>query len=226
PATPRSEARRRESLARAARFDVPVFEAECYADLTGSGARPPAMRALDADGRVVHIGSFSKTIAPALRLGYLVADWPLMSRILGVKSDGGSGALEQMVLARFCREYFDSNLARLRGVLEGKARALAASLHRHFGDTVRFVDPPGGIVLWMRAAEPVDTTRLFDIASRAGIALNPGAEWMTDAEAGRRWMRLCFAHPSPEVMEAGVARLGEVCRREFGVPAVPASAHR
>lgn len=225
-ATVMSEARRREILALAARFDVPVFEDECYADLTWSGARPPAMRALDADGRVVHIGSFSKTIAPALRLGYLVADWPLMSRILGVKSDGGSGALEQMVLARFCREYFDSNLARLRGVLEGKARALAASLHRHFGDTVRFVDPPGGIFLWMRAAEPVDTTRLFDIASRAGIALNPGAEWMTDAEAGRRWMRLCFAHPSPEVMEAGVARLGEVCRREFGVPAVPASAHR
>jgi 2-aminoadipate transaminase len=68
-ATVMSEARRREILALAARFDVPVFEDECYADLTWSGTRPPAMRALDADGRVVHIGSFSKTIAPALRLG-------------------------------------------------------------------------------------------------------------------------------------------------------------
>jgi 2-aminoadipate transaminase len=218
-ATVMSEARRREILAVAARFDVPVFEDECHADLTSSGVRPPALRALDGDGRVVHIGSFSKTIAPALRLGYFVADWPLMSRILGVKNDGGSGTLEQMVLAQFCREHFDANLARLRTVLQGKAQVLAESLRERFGDTVRFEAPPGGIFLWMQVADPVDTTRLYEAAGRAGIALNPGAEWMTDLEAGRRWMRLCFAHPSPGVIREGVSRLAEVCRQEFGVPA-------
>ena len=58
---------------------------------------------MDSSGRVIHIGSFSKTIAPALRLGYLVADWPLLSRILAVKSDAGSGALEQMVIGEYFR---------------------------------------------------------------------------------------------------------------------------
>jgi len=225
-ATVMSEARRRDILALVQRFGVPVFEDECYADLTWSGQRPKALRALCDDGRVVHIGSFSKTIAPALRLGYLVADWALLSRILAVKNDGGSGALEQMVLAQFCARHFDANLARLRAVLHGKAQVLAESLRRHFGDAVRFEMPAGGIFLWMQVAEPVDTTRLFEIAGRAGITLNPGAEWMTDAQAGRRWMRLCFAHPSPEQIREGVGRLAEVCRREFGVPALPTAAHR
>ena len=103
-ATVMSEARRAELLGLSQAYGVPIFEDECYADLVWDGKRPRALRGMAGNDRVIHIGSFSKTIAPALRLGYLVAGWPLMSRILGVKSDAGSGALEQMVLAEYCRD--------------------------------------------------------------------------------------------------------------------------
>ena len=88
-----SEARRRELLALAAQYGVPIFEDDCYADLTWDGERPPALYAMSDSGNVIHIGSFSKSIAPALRVGFIVAPWQIMSRMLALKTDAGSGAL-------------------------------------------------------------------------------------------------------------------------------------
>ncbi len=225
-ATVMSERRRREILDLATEFGVPIFEDECYADLVWGGTRPLAMRGLAGDDRVIHIGSFSKSIAPALRLGYLVADWPILSRILAIKSDCGSGALEQMVLAEYCDAHFDTHVRTLRRTLRRKVEALMDALAAEFGPAARFDDPAGGIFLWVTLPERVDTTRLAQAALQAGVSINPGAEWMTDTEGGRRRLRLCFAHPPEQVLRDGVARLAEVCRREFDVPAREARAHR
>src|SRR4249920_3472816 len=96
------EARRHEMLRLAHDYGVPIFEDDCYADLIWDGRRPPALHAMSQHRDVIHIGSFSKSIAPALRVGYIVADWDLIARMLAIKTDAGSGALEQMVLAEFC----------------------------------------------------------------------------------------------------------------------------
>ncbi len=225
-ATVMSLARRQQILDLAQEFGVPVFEDDCYADLTWDGQRPIAMRAMVNDDRVIHIGSFSKTIAPALRLGFVVAGWEVMSRILAIKTDGGSGALEQMTLAEYCPTHFDDHVRALRGVLRRKVTVMMEALREQFGDEVEFEDPAGGIFLWMRLPEGVDTKRLEQAAGPAGITLNPGAEWMTDAAGGRRRMRLCFAHPSEEVIREGVGRLAEICHREFGVPRREGRGHR
>jgi 2-aminoadipate transaminase len=84
----------------------------------------------------------------------------------------------------------------------------------------------GGIFLWVRLPDTVDTTRLTQLALQSGIAINPGAEWMTDVDAGRSRVRICFAHPTEQVIREGVARLAEVCHREFGVPSRDPIAHR
>ncbi len=224
-ATVMSEGRRAELLELSRAHGVPIFEDECYADLTWDGQRPRALRAMDNSDRVIHIGSFSKTIAPALRLGYLVAGWPLMSRILAIKSDAGSGALEQMVVAEYCRERFDAHVQALRQTLRRKLDALVAALREQFGVQAEFEIPAGGIFLWVKLPNSVDTTRLAQVALQAGIAFNPGAEWMTDVEAGKRRLRICFAHPAEQTLRDGVARLAQVCQSEFGVPA-PAGEHR
>ncbi|MCP5153051.1 MAG: PLP-dependent aminotransferase family protein [Ectothiorhodospiraceae bacterium] len=210
--------RRRAVLAAAAEYDIAIFEDECYADLVWSGERPPALRALDTDGRVVHIGSFSKSIAPALRTGYVVADWPVMSRLLACKSDGGSAALEQMVLAEFCARHFDAHVETLNQGLQVKLQALVDALGEQFGTAAEFTVPPGGIFLWLTLPAEVDTAALAPKALAEGIAYNPGPEWSTDAAPARHSLRLCFAHPSVEAIRDGVARLAEVCRRETGVP--------
>ena len=90
-----------EMLALAKEFNVPIFEDDCDADLIFDGTRPKAIHALDTEGRVVYCATFSKTTAPALRVGYLIAPWPLMGHILPLKTDAGSGALEQMMLAEY-----------------------------------------------------------------------------------------------------------------------------
>ncbi|HYL19234.1 MAG TPA: PLP-dependent aminotransferase family protein [Burkholderiales bacterium] len=221
-----SEARRTEVLRLSKAYGVPIFEDECYADLVWEGSRPPALRAMSDDDRVIHIGSFSKSIAPALRIGYLVAGWPVMSRILSIKSDGGSGALEQMVLAEYCAAHFDAHVVELRKALRRKLDVLADTLRVHFEDAAEFDYPAGGIFLWVKLPDAVDTTRLAQLALQAGVAINPGAEWMTDSEAGKTRVRICFAHASEQIMREGIATLADLCRREFGVPRIDGSAHR
>ncbi len=225
-ATVMSEARRAEVLKLSQAHGVPIFEDECYSDLVWTGERPRALRAMAGNDRVIHIGSFSKSIAPALRLGYLVAGWPLMSRILAIKNDGGSGALEQMILAEYCHEHFDAHVRELRKTLRRKCDTLIDALRTQFGAEAEFDDPAGGIFLWVKLPDAVDTTRLTQIASQAGVAINPGAEWMTDAGAGQKRVRLCFAHPSEQTIREGVATLATVCQREFGVPTRVANVHR
>lgn len=225
-ATVMSEARRAEILGLSAEYRVPVFEDECYSDLVWEGTRPRALYAMSDDDRVVHIGSFSKSIAPALRIGYLVAGWPLMSRILAIKSDGGSSAIDQMVLAEYCRDHFDSHVRALRKTLRRKLDVMIDALRTHFGEAAVFDDPAGGIFLWVTLPGNVDTTRLTQMALQSGVAINPGAEWMTDTTAGQTRLRLCFAHPPEQVIREGVATLAEICHREFAVPARSARAHR
>ena len=212
------EARRHELLRLAADYGVPIFEDDCYADLIWDGRRPPALHAMTTRRDVIHIGSFSKSVAPALRVGYIVAEWDLISRMLAIKTDAGSGALEQMVLAEFCAQHFATHVPALTRGLRRKLETLMEALAEQFGTAAEFDDPKGGIFLWVRLAEPVDTLKLYQAALAAGVALNPGPEWSTDKAFAKGRMRLCFAHPSHETIRAGVAALAEVCRKEFGVP--------
>jgi 2-aminoadipate transaminase len=212
------EARRIELLRLSQQYGVPIFEDDCYADLIWDGQRPPALHAMSRHGGVIHIGSFSKSIAPALRVGYIVAAWPQLARMLAIKSDAGSGALEQMVLGEYCRAHFDAHVPALTRALRAKLQTLMEALNEQFGTAAEFDEPRGGIFLWVKLPDVVDTRKLFQRALADGIAINPGAEWSTDAAHGRSRMRLCFANPSPEAIRAGIAALAEVCRREFGVP--------
>jgi 2-aminoadipate transaminase len=216
--------RRRELLRLAAAHGVPIFEDDCYADLVWSGERPPALYAMSEHGGVIYVGSFSKSIAPALRVGYIVAPWEVMSRTLALKTDGGTGAVEQMVLAEFCTANFSKHVPALRRSLRAKLVTLMEALEQHFGDAAQFDDPKGGIFLWVTLPESVDTLKLYQPSLAAGVAINPGPEWSVNKSRARNRLRLCFASPSHEEINQGVATLAEVCRREFGVPAPGASA--
>jgi 2-aminoadipate transaminase len=211
--------RRQELLRLAAAHGVPIFEDDCYADLIWSGERPPALYAMSKRSDVIHIGSFSKSIAPALRVGFIVAPWDVMSRMLALKTDAGSGALEQMVLAEFCTRHFSKHVPALRRGLRAKLETLMESLKENFGTAAEFDDPKGGIFLWVTLPDNVDTQKLYPLALAAGVAINPGAEWSVNKSHGRNRMRLCFASPTHEEIHQGVAALAEICRREFGVPA-------
>ena len=220
------ETRRVELLRLSAEYGVPVFEDDCYADLIWSGQRPPAIHALSKNGGVIHIGSFSKSIAPALRVGFIVAPWDVMSRMLALKTDAGSGALEQMVLATYCKPHFASHVPALAKVLRTKLDTLMEALNEQFGTAAEFEAPKGGIFLWVKLPDQVDTLKLYQAALAAGVAINPGPEWSTNKRQSGSRLRLCFGSPSHQQIREGVAVLAEVCRKEFGVPARSANVEK
>jgi 2-aminoadipate transaminase len=212
------ETNRAELLKLSEQYGVPIFEDDCYADLIWDGKRPPALYAMSKSANIIHIGSFSKSIAPALRVGFIVAPWAILSRMLALKTDAGSGALEQMVLAEYCAPHFSSHVPKLTRGLRAKLDTLMEALNEQFGTSAEFEDPKGGIFLWVKLPDNVDTLKLYQAALAAGVAINPGPEWCTDkAYAGSR-LRLCFASPSHDEIREGVAVLADICRKEFGVP--------
>jgi 2-aminoadipate transaminase len=218
-ATILDESRRATLLRLAGQYGVPVFEDDCYADLVWTGERPPALYAMSKAANVIHIGSFSKSIAPALRVGFIVAPWSIMSRMLALKTDAGSGSLEQMVLAEYCTAHFTEHLPVLRQGLRNKLTTLMDALAEQFGTAAEFEEPKGGIFLWVKLPEKVDTLKLYQSALAAGVSINPGPEWSTDKAHSISRIRLCFASPSHDEIREGIALLAEVCRKEFGVPA-------
>jgi 2-aminoadipate transaminase len=201
------ESRRAELLRLAQEYGVPVFEDDCYADLIWDGRRPPAIYGMSKHGGVIHIGSFSKSIAPALRVGFIVAPWEMLSRMLALKTDAGSGALEQMVLAEYCTPHFTTHVPELTRGLRAKLDTLMEALNEQFGTTAEFEEPKGGIFLWVKLPDNVDTLKLYQAALAAGVSINPGPEWSTNKAHANSRLRLCFASPSHEQIREGVAAL-------------------
>lgn len=218
--------RRHQMLDLAARYDCLIFEDDCYADLLWTGTRPPSIRALDAEAakaegranRVIYCGSFSKSLAPALRIGFIMADWPVLAQMMPLKTDGGTGALDQMVLAEFCKDHFAGHVTQLRGQLKAKCDATIQALEENFGTVAEYTVPLGGIFIWITLPDSVDTTKLAMEALKEGVAINPGAEWAVNGPDNRNRMRLCFGHPDESEIRDGIARLAAICHREFGVP--------
>jgi 2-aminoadipate transaminase len=211
---------RREHLLKLARaHGVPVFEDECYADLIWAGMEaPPALYAMDP-AQVIHIGSFSKTLAPALRSAYAVAPWPVLSRLVALKTDAGSASVEQMLVAEYFSKNFDSHVERLSGVLKEKLDVMVEAVEREFGSAAECFVPKGGIFLWIRLPPEVDVRKLVKPAADAGIAFNPGPEWAVEPETATSQLRLCFALPSKEEIREGVAAFARVCYEQTGIPA-------
>ena len=209
--------RRLAILALAKQYGMPIFEDECYADLLWQGGAPAAFYGL-APEQVIHIGSFSKSLAPALRVGYAVADWSVLSRLIAGKTDGGTGALDQMVIAEYFARHFDEHITALSKVLEDKLDCMVQAVEREFGTSVQIVRPEGGIFLWLKLPDRVDVTTLVKPAADAGLVFNPGPEWACNGDEARPYLRLCFALPSKATIAAGVKRLAQVCHEVTGIP--------
>jgi 2-aminoadipate transaminase len=220
--------RREALLALTHKHDVPVFEDECYADLTWDGSGPPSLYAMDPQ-QVVHIGSFSKTLAPSLRLGYVVAVPEVLSRLVALKreADSGTGALDQMVVAEYFSRNFGEHVGGLTQTLHDKLDAMVEAVEREFGTTVEKIwRPHGGIFLWLRLPDRVDVTKLVAPAAKAGVVFNPGPEWSCNPVTSKSHLRLCFALPSKEMIREGVAAFARVCYEETGIPQQSANIRR
>jgi 2-aminoadipate transaminase len=131
-----------------------------------------------------------------------------------------------MVLAEYCAPHFATHVTELTRVLRVKLDTLIEALNEQFGTAAEFEAPKGGIFLWVKLPDNVDTMKLYQSALKAGVAINPGPEWSVDKAYSTSRLRICFASPTLDEIREGIAILAEVCRNEFGVPTRSANVAR
>ena len=214
--------RRREMLRLSKEYQVPILEDDCYADLVFEGECEHAIRSLDDSNQVLHIGSFSKNLAPGIRLGYVVAPWQVLSQLLPLKGDIGTSNFGQMVTADFFNNHYEEHVETLRSGLRKKRDTMTAALREHFGPTVEPNHPRGGIYLWVKFPGNVDTRKPLAAAMQAGIGYNPGSDWAVypadDERNGNNYIRFCYALPTEDDVWKGIELLAKVFQREIGFP--------
>lgn len=214
-----SQAKRHQLIEVAQQYGVPIIEDDPYGFLMYDDQPLPPLRALDEE-RVIYLGSFSKILAPALRLGWMVAPVALIPKLTVVKEMGDleSSVLIQRAAATFLASgHFPDHLARLRSEYRLRRDTMLTALAEHFPEEARWTRPHGGMFIWVELPEQVDTAALLDTAmTQEKVAFIPGHAFGVEPGCGRNCMRLNFSNATPEKIEDGIARLGRVICDEIG----------
>ena len=210
---------RRDILTLAARYRLPVIEDETYRDLSFGPPPPPSLRELDEHGLVIQVGTFSKSLAVGLRLGWLVAPEAVVDQLTLVKQRCdlfGAGPFQLVAAEMVTRGIYDTHLATLRAEHARRCAAMERALERHLAPgTLAWRPVQGGLYLWARTGPGIDSRLLAQRALTAGVAIVPGEAFFADS-AGRHEFRLCFASNPREVIAVGIERLATVFTADDG----------
>jgi 2-aminoadipate transaminase len=200
---------RRSLAALAADHDVLVLEDDPYGLVRFEGVAPPTLYELDGGERVIHSSSFSKTVAPGVRVGYLVLPEALVERVeaLATSTYISPALLSQATVYEFVRRGgLARNLALVGSLLRARRDALLEGLERHLAGTgARWNRPEGGYFLWLELPDGVDSTRLLEAAD--GVTFVPGRDFFPRGGGGHSAARLAFSFASPAALAEAAARL-------------------
>lgn len=208
--------RRREALvALAASRRIPIVEDSPYRALRFAGEPEPSLKSLDPQN-VFAVGTFSKLLAPGLRIGWISGPRAMLARLARLKSDGGTCPLTQRIAVEFLGGGFQPLLDRARNAYKEHRDVMAAALRREIPDAT-FKVPMGGYYIWAKFPESVDTTELVERAWDQGVSLIAGPAFYatgTSAErdAPNRFIRLAFSRRTPNEIEEGVRLLAAAYR--------------
>jgi 2-aminoadipate transaminase len=198
----------------AAEYGVPVIEDDPYAPLRFRGDPIPPIKAHDNDGWVFYLGSFSKMLAPALRLGWMVAPADLMPRIVTLREsfDLESSTLYQRAVTEFVgKGLLEPHLEKIARVHGERCRVMLEALEEELSDIATWSRPEGGVFVWASLPQALDTAELFRRAIDKKVAYIPGGVFSVDGST-RNAVRLNFSNVEPAAIREGVARLANVIR--------------
>jgi GntR family transcriptional regulator/MocR family aminotransferase len=208
-------AARRQLLEVAARCGVPVIEDGFEMDLRSSGREVPPLAALDEQGLVVNLSSFSKSLFPGVRVGSMTARGRALEGLLALKHsiDLSDAMPVQAALEDFVRSgAYDRHLTRMRKILRSRTQAILAALDAEMPECATWTKPEGGYQVWVDLGFEVDTRDLLADAGREGVLFAPGSQFFADRRPSRG-LRLTMALANEEEIRRGVAILGKVVRR-------------
>lgn len=212
-----SAKKRARVAALAIKYGVPVVEDDPYSPLRFTGDPLPPVKAYDEAGFVFHLGSFSKILAPAVRLGWIVAPGELVPQITVLREsiDLESSTLIQRAVSEYLAlGLLESHLERLNAVHRQRCQVMLEALRNHLDDVATWTEPQGGLFVWVILPEAVDTWDLFALAVERKVAYIPGGAFAVEGGHDNT-MRLSFGNVRPEAIQEGVARLAEVIRERL-----------
>jgi DNA-binding transcriptional MocR family regulator len=212
---------RRGLLDALATIDVPVVEDAAYEALRYDGAPAPALLALEAartgsidEGRVLYCGTFSKTVVPGLRLGWVAAPLPAIRRLVLIKqaSDLHTPSLSQMVMHEVVQEVLPAHITPIRAAYRARRDAMLTALAAEMPAGVQWTKPEGGMFLWLTLPAEIDAAALLQRAvSEARVAFVPGRAFHAD-DSGANTLRLSFSRADEATIAEGIARLAKLLR--------------
>jgi 2-aminoadipate transaminase len=223
--------RRRRLIERAAHYGIPIVEDDPYGQLRFEGEHLPALVKLDAEthgcangertftGNVLYLSTLSKTLAPGLRIAWVVAPEVVISKLVQIKqgADLHTSTFCQHVAYEVARGGFlDRHVRTIRAVYRERRDAMVRALDRHAPPGVHWTRPDGGLFLWATLPDGFDTLKLLDEAIAEKVAFVPGAAFYP-CGGGERTMRLNFSYAAPGVIEEGIRRLCKVIERKITI---------
>ncbi|MEZ4593890.1 MAG: PLP-dependent aminotransferase family protein [Chloroflexota bacterium] len=212
------------------RYGVPIIEDDPYGELRFEGEHLPPLVVLDADklngrqytqndcpncyfkGNVIYMSTFSKTLAPGLRLGWIVAPKSVIQHCIMTKQgmDLHTSSFVQMVAYEVAKDGFlNAHVRKIRDVYRERRDIMLAAMSEHFPPGVSWTRPQGGLFLWVTLPEELDSTAVLETAIAHKVAFVPGETFYPNSDSHNSF-RLNFSNARPEEIEEGIARLGQV----------------
>jgi DNA-binding transcriptional MocR family regulator len=221
-----SAQRRTRLLELAEQYDFIVFEDDPYVHVRFRGETLPTMLSLDSaakGGRVVYASSFSKTVCPGIRVGYLVGPADLIAKIVYAATNTyiSPNMVSQSIVNEFVRSgAIDGAIETVKAALRARADRLGEALARELPEA-RFQVPDGGYFMWVELPEDVDVDAVFTAAAERGVAIVKGTDFLL--EGGRNTLRIAYSGVTPDEIDEGVRRLAAAVHAEAN-PTHPAAA--
>jgi DNA-binding transcriptional MocR family regulator len=213
-----SAAKRAELLALAAEYDFTIFEDDPYVAIRFEGEALPTMREQDDAGKVVYASSFSKTVCPGIRVGYLVGPQAVIKQIQGIATNTyiSPNMVAQSIVNQFARSgRMDGAIRTVKDALRKRRDTLVAALERELPEA-RFTPPSGGYFMWVELPEGVNVAELEVAAKERDVLFVKGTDFLL--EGGENTLRLAYSGVTPEQIDEGITRLAEAAR-SLGVAA-------
>ncbi len=198
------------------RHGVLILEDNPYGDLTFSGVKYPTIKSFDTDGTVIYCCSFSKVLAPGLRLGFLCADKALIQKAVIAKqiSDVHTPMLTQLMATEYLKRYdLDEAILKMRANYAHKCGTMLDAIEKYFPAGVSYTRPGGGLFIWCDIGHGLDTQKLAPVCAANKVVYVPGSTFMVDMSKPTSTLRLNYSTMSDDRITEGVRRLGEIFQK-------------
>lgn len=204
--------RRQRLIELANQYDLIVIEDNPYGELRYEGEHLPAVKSLDTEGRVVYLGTFSKTFAPGLRIGWVCGEGEVHNKYILVKqgADLQTSTISQRELSAFLDDYsLDEHIDTIIEVYKNRRNLMLETMKKSFPADAKYTVPEGGLFIWVELPKAINTTELMQTAVEHKVAYVPGASFFPNSDT-KNTMRLNFSNMNEENIVIGIERLGQL----------------